>query len=789
MRTPCGLCRRVFHTGKVKKKDGRKIPPDRKAAVTNTKHLFALLFLSLSVFLAYWSSLHGTWAMDDVVANKPVGLHDIQDFTGFRKVAYLTFLLNQSVAPFTPANFRLFNILLHLLNAALVYVIAYKTMALCIASVRGNTPLNPPLMRGELKGGTVIKGKPPVRLPLMREAVTGGGNPVFYAALLSSVLFALHPININAVAYIVQRMAALAAFFSLLSLLGYIYATLSGSKVKAILLYFLSGVFLIAGIFSKENAVVIIPLIVLYDYVFLSKFDFAFFKKRVFVIAAIGIVSVIAASYFLKLHSTAIDIISFFLHPNNALPERGWMAVDVYWTPLQHILTEFRVVSRYLMIILIPIPKLLVFDWWGFPLSEGLTKPITTVPSMLFLISLIVFSVLKIRRFPLLCFGILWYFIAISLESFFAIGSDLYFEHRNYLPVAGLFIGAAGQMVLVLKDKINGRIVWTAAGIVAILLGSLTFARNYVWKDSLTLWGDTMKKTPSNIRAMISMGNAYVMEPDFDAAKRHYQNAVRMSAEGRRLTFLNASAYRLGLAYLFERNLPAAGDLIATMEQTIDSYQLTILKGFYKASSGDVDGAIQLYNKVLPATKRSDTVVVHTLLGDAFREKGSWDKAVEHYQKALSRDIGFSAAYYGLGVSYMGKRDLVRADYYFTKALSIDPNNILALSDMADLMLLKRQRPEDALIYARRAVSKDPPLYQPYLTMGNVLLVLGRDKDAEDYYRKAVERGMSGYMVPFSKARAYYMKGDVSQAGHYISELRKYRDLPEKFKGLLEQQN
>ena len=705
--------------------------------------------------------------MDDVVANKPVGLHDIQDFVGFRKVAYLTFLLNQAMMPFTPANFRLFNILIHLLNAVLVYVIAYKTISLCPALImRRDTPLNHPIVREEL---------------------TGGGNPAFYSAILSSVLFALHPININAVAYIVQRMAALAAFFSLLSLLSYIYARLSGSKVKAILLYLLSSIFLITGIFSKENAVVTIPLILLYDYVFLSKFYFALFKKRIFVIACIGIVSIILASYFLKLHYTVIDIVSFFLHPNTALPERGWMAVDVYWTPLQHILTECRVVSRYLMLIFIPIPKLLVFDWWGFPVSTGLTDPITTIFSMLFLLSLVVFSVLKIRRFPLLCFGMLWYFIAISLESFFAIGADLYFEHRNYLPVTGLFIGIIGQMVLVLKDKIDERVVWTTAGIVAILLGSLTFARNYVWKDSLTLWGDTIKKTSSNIRAMISMGNAYVIIPDFDKAKRYYQDAVRMSSMDRRLAFLDASVYRLGLAYLFERNLRAAGELIARMEETIDSYQLKILKGFYQASSGDVDGAIQLYNEVLPVTKRSDTTVVYTLLGDAFREKGAWDRAIEHYQKALSRDLSFSAAYYGLGVSYMGKRDIPRADYYFKKTLSLDPNNILALSDMADILLIRHERPEDALLYAQRAIAKSPPFYQPYLTMGNVLLVLGREKEAEVFYERAVEHGMSDYMVPFSKARAYYMKGDIGQAKYYISELKRYRDLPEKFKGLVEQ--
>lgn len=730
-------------------------------------HLVAFLLLFVSIFISYSNSLHGTWALDDVVANKPVGLHDIQDVLGFRKVASLTFLLNQAFLPFTPANFRLFNMLVHLLNAAVVYIIAFKTTSLCADLTRGAKTYS---IHPKEKGKPIHSDK-----------------PALYTALLSSVVFALHPININAVAYIVQRMASLAAFFSLLSLLAYIYATLSGNKFKAALLYLLSSISLITAIFSKENAVVTVPLILLYDYVFLAKINFTSFKRRIFLVLCAGILSIGVASYFLKLHATFFDIATFFLHPNSVLPERGWMAIDVYWTPLQHLLTEFRVVSRYLMLILVPAPQLLVFDWWGFPVSTGITQPITTMLSMLFLFSLIVFSLVAIRRFPLLCFGILWYCIAISLESFLALGADLYYEHRNYLPVAGLFIGIIGQSVMVLKDRINGRIAWTVTGIVALLLGSLTFTRNYVWKDSLTLWGDTIHKTSSNIRAMLSMGNAYMMVPAFDSAKRYYQYAVQVSSEGRRLSFLNASVYRLGLAYLFERNLKAAHELIAAMEETIDSYNMKILKGFYKASSGDVDEAIQIYNEVLPETRRSDTTAVYTFLGDAYREKGVWDRAVECYHKALSRDLNFPAAYYGLGVSYMGKRDIDRAEYYFTRTLAIDPNNTLALADMADLTLVRYQRPQDALVYARKAIEKSPPFYQPYLTMGNVLLVLGRENDAEEFYARAVNHGMPGYMVPFSKARSYYLKGDIGQAKNHISELKRFRDLPEKFNKLMQQ--
>jgi tetratricopeptide (TPR) repeat protein len=726
------------------------------------KHVIAFAVLSISIFLAYVNCINGTWAMDDIVANKPVSLTDMKDFIGFRKVAYVTFLLNQAIAPFSPATFRLFNIFIHIANAVLVYLLAYKTV----------------LLKFENEQGKILPGK-------ADQFYATAHKSAFAAAILSGVVFGLHPININAVAYIVQRMASLATFFVLLALLFYVFAAKSVGRPRAALLYCLSGACIIAGIFSKENAVMAIPLIILYDYVFLSGFKRSLFIKRALIICLVAIFTVGVATYFLRLYVPFMDLARYFLNPNQPLPGKGWMAADVYWTPLQHILTEFRVVSRYLMLILGPLPKLLVFDWWGFPVSTSITEPITTMLSAIFLLALLVFSIWKIKRFPLLCFGILWYLIAISLESFVALGSDLYFEHRNYLPVAGLFVGIGGQVAISVWKSGREKAVFASVLILGTVLGLLTFSRNFIWKDSITLWGDTLEKAPSNIRAMMALGNAYLKVSDMDNAKRYYQEAVQTSGKGRRLGYLDDSVYSLGMLYLFSGKSREAGDLIRRYEYSVESYRTKILKGFYKASGDDIDGALKEYDEVLHKAKGIDLVVLHTLMGDAYRKEGLWDEALEQYTKALSRDPAFAGAYYGMGVAFMSKRDVDRADEYFHKTLTIDPDNVLALSDMADLMLIKKENPQDALAYAERAISKNPPFYQPYLAMGNVLTVLGRDREAEDFYKKAVEHGMTDYMVAFSKARAYYMKGDAEKAQSQLAQLRRFKNLPEKIRSLL----
>jgi tetratricopeptide (TPR) repeat protein len=270
-----------------------------------------------------------------------------------------------------------------------------------------------------------------------------------------------------------------------------------------------------------------------------------------------------------------------------------------------------------------------------------------------------------------------------------------------------------------------------------------------------------------------------------DTAEKYFKDVIRISSREHKIQYLDDSIYSLGLLYLFIGKSQTIQELIERYEHNIESYRPKILKAFYKAVTNDVDGALTGYRDVLPKTKGRDSVIVYSLMGDAYRRKGLSTEALNHYRQALSRDPGFSSAYYGMGLTYMNMRDVDHARECFSKAISSDPDNVLALSDMADILLIRRARPEEAFHYVERAVSKSPPFFQPYLTMGNVLVVMQKDTEAEGYYKKALERGVAAYMVPFSKARAYYLRGDAEKAQEQISELRKFKNLPDHIKNII----
>jgi tetratricopeptide (TPR) repeat protein len=712
------------------------------------RHLLPVLFLACATFLAYAAALKGTWALDDTAIGQYASIKNALTLhLGYRKIAYLSFLVNRWIDPVSPVNYRVTNILIHICNALLVYTIALKTM----------------------------------RLPAWKDKY---GEYAFSAALLGATIFALHPININAVSYIVQRMASLSTMFVLLSLLSYISARISSGAFGAFALYGAAFLCIVCGIFSKENAIMAIPLIALYDAVFF----FGLQRKRHIIKMGIGLIvgllAVAASSVFLHFDKALLDIGAILLHPHQRIPDLGWTATDVYWTPAEHVLTEFRVIGRYLFLLFSPLPRFLVFDWWGFPLSAGIFSPFTTLISLLVIVCLISLAVVKFRKLPFLSFGILWYFIALALESFVALGSDLYFEHRNYLPLAGLAFGMTAEAVVVLKATATKRkSVWAAACMVALLLGGLTFQRNLVWKDSVTLWKDTVAKTTGNLRAVIALGNAYLKAADISAAKTCYKDAMKISAEEKRAHFFEDSAFSLGMVSLFTGDLAQAKKVISAMDASIEgSIRTSIVKGFYDALDGNYDGAISQYENILPSTYGLDQVIVYTLLGEAYSRKGLAEKAIASYEKAIALDPSFSAAYYGMATVYLGGKDAKKAGYYIEKTLSLDPSNVLALADMADILLITKAPPEEAEKFAARAVVNSPAFPTPYLSMGNVLVVMGKEKAAEEFYRKAADRGAKDYLIPYSKARAYFLKGEKEKVRPLLREVMSLTDTPEELK-------
>ncbi len=698
-------------------------------------YLYATLFVFLAIFLSYSPALNGPWALDDIVVNRSLSIDDLSSIAGYRSISMLSFRLNQTIGGLNPLAYRIVNLIIHGINSLLLLWLSHLTLR---------------------------------RFDLDRRVV-------FSASVLISVTFALHPLNINAVTYIVQRMASLACMFVLLALISYYYAVTSKSLFMKAPLYTLSLSFMLLGVLSKENAIVAPLLILLYDCFFISASDQRrAFLRRALIALIIGGAAISISFFMLGLGDTLKQLLSIFTEKFNVPVEQyPWVATDAFWSPKEHILTEFRVICRYLFLILLPLPGLLVFDYWGYPISKGFLDPPHTLLAFLIILIILISSILFHKRVPLLSFGLLWYFLSISLESFIAIGSDIYFEHRNYLPLTGLLLGLVSYLVMRFLKSPSYPKAWTAAIILSLLLGGLTFQRNLTYRDSSTLWMDTLKKAPSNIRAMVALGNYYLSRTEFESARTYYRKAIQESAKLRKPTFFTSAAFSLGMINLYTGDTGVTEGLLTLMERTtVDNVFYRTLKGFYLMQKNRLQMAIKELKLALQMPSRDvEKASILTLLGDAYLRRGDHRRAESYYMEALKLVPGHAPAYYGIAQIRLRERKPSEAKRMLEMARESDPDNPLVLADLAEVLLLKG-RLQEAEKLARQALLHSPPFRNPYLTMGNILVYEGKEEEAERYYRMAVQRGASRRTVLLGMARSYYLRGDIKKAEEILKEVQ-----------------
>lgn len=556
----------------------RRLQSYKQLVKVDERKILPLILLSsiILTIAAYIRSINGPLIMDDNLFISSDKLSDISNHLSlyFRSITVVTFALNYNLSGLDLIWFRATNIALHIATSLAIFYLTYIT-------------LNLPAMKDNVKRNSIV------------------------ISIAVGSIFMLHPIQTGVVNYITQRMALMAAMFSFIGLIFYAKATLSNNK-KALFYFFLSAFFFLLGIFSKENAVMAILIIPIYDFVLISSFDWKKFKNRflVFLILSAGVV--VLAIYKLNAVKVAVELISLYGDMNQPMKAFAWSGADINWTPFEYLLTELRIVSRYIFLIFFPVTSFMVFDYSdAYPMSRGLFNPLTTFFSLLFLSSLFFLSLKYIKRFPLISFGIMWYFITISLESFIVIGLDPYFEHRNYLPSFGVFLSLVSLFTYIpsFKFKIRKEVVLF---LIISLLFLLTFTRNGIWEKDETLWADTISKAPDNRRALLALSSLYLKNGEFYKAESFISEITK-----RQLTPANKFYTLLNLANIYkqtnrrnEANAIADSLLSDNTLNIVERSNVHLLKGEILKDDGDITNAKHHLEKAYEINKKTPAILL-----------------------------------------------------------------------------------------------------------------------------------------------------------------------------------
>ncbi len=444
-----------------------------------------LLLLGLALSVSYGHTLDVPFYLDDFSSIKEnpriynqEGLGSLWQYAPLRILGYLSFSWNYAWHQFDATGYHLFNLLVHFFAACAVYAL----------------------------------GAGLLRSPGLRKRV--GERELAWLPLLAALLFLLHPLHIQAVTYVVQRLASLAALFYLASLACFVQARLSGQNTWRWTWLAACLLFALLGFFTKQNTATLPLALLLIEVLF-----FRASWRRLLLAGGLALLGLFLAWVLLAL---VFNYSPFSLSAMQALTrDTTEISRSAY------LATQSVVLWIYMKLLVWPVGLRVDYDF-ALMASFFDWRVMLALLGHLALISLALFMA---RRQPLIAFGILFYYLAHSVESSVIPIRDVVFEHRAYLPDTGPLLIFAWLLSKYLPP-LTGR--WPAVGLIALLLLSLTaitWQRNDLWRDPIALWRDNTEKAPQNPRGWSILGKHYLQSQRIEEGITALQEAIRLQRE------------------------------------------------------------------------------------------------------------------------------------------------------------------------------------------------------------------------------------------------------------------
>jgi len=693
---------------------------------------FACFLITLVAVVIYSNTYKVPFVFDGTVQiEDKVQIRDLKNYLSpsvllsRRPMVEATFALNYRFGRLDLFDYHLVNVLVHVINGFLVYFLAFNVFKRLYSSSRQQfAPIAASTSRANPKQGTAR-----TRRATKSEKRAASQSLIPLMSLFAALIFVAHPIQTQAVTYIVQRYTSMAAMFYLASVLLYIkaralYSGAKGTGQKAesktqqrkderdraraqgqrskrkggdnttkdlsapglkVLAYFtLSFLCGMLAFLSKESSASLPGVIILSEYLLFDRTWQGWKRKIVWfgsVFLLLGIFFLYVSGFFrgdLQFGRLLEDV-------SGLMKETGAVG---RWS---YLYTQFNVVAIYIRLLFIPIGQNLDYM---YPFKAGFFDGYTPA-AFLFLIAIIGLGIWNVKKRPVISFGIFWFFITLSVESSIIPISDALFEHRLYLPMFGFVL----VVIYLVFDLLSERRSWAVVTSISIIicLGVTTYVRNRVWQDPVTLWTDVVSKTPKNHRGHNNLGFALNDQGRLNLAVRHLLEALRIKP-GFALAHTN-----LGTVLLRQ----------GRVEEAIDHLSAALL--------------------IAPFS-----VQAHNNLGAALANKGEFEEAIRHFSEALRIKPGFAEAHNGLGNAYATQGRVTEAVKHWSKALEINPDYASAHYNLA-IVLEQRGLIREAKGHLSEAVRINPDYAEAHTNLGFILERQGDIEGASRHFFKALQ--------------------------------------------------
>jgi len=516
---------------------------------------------------AYGPALHGEFLFDDNAlafslpgATAPLAIW----LQGVRPVLQLTYWFNSQLSGDDPFSYHVVNLLIHYIAAGLIFLIVRRLLE--------------------------WSGVEKARLDLL--------------AGLAALLFLLHPVQTEAVAYLAGRSEALSTMFAMAAFAVFLYRKETSATwvvVVEILAFF--GLALL----SKEQTMALPALLLLTDFWWNPGFSLRGIRGnwRLYAVMAVGAAAGVASFWHLIFGATTA----------------GFALKDFTW--YQYFFTQCRALFVYIGEFLLPVSQ---NADWDFPISRTIVDH-GAIIGLIALLALAAAAWHFRKRFPLAGYGYFTYLILMAPTSSFLPIQDAIAERRLYFSMLGLLLIVVD---VVRRIRIDRKQCAIAASVLVLVAAFATHVRAAVWTDPMALWGDTVQKSPNKLRVRFQLAFAYYVRQDYATAIQKFADAAQVGPPRADLLL------DWGLAY---NELHQTDKALEKLQQAA---ALTPTAHIY-SQIGQVYGGAGRFPEALTALNQAEKIDGNYALtffyrGLVYYKINQCARAVQQYQRALALD-------------------------------------------------------------------------------------------------------------------------------------------------------
>jgi tetratricopeptide (TPR) repeat protein len=572
--------------------------------------------------LSYNNSFEASWHFDDygnIVENANIQIKQLT-WDNFKKLSYgimnegrisrpfsyFSFALNYYFGGLDVFGYHVANFFIHYFSAVFLFLFIFNTL----------------------------------KLPIIKKEYE---KHAYSIALLATLFWAINPVQVTAVTYIVQRMASMVALFYIMGMYFYLKFRTSLRPAMSVVFILLCVLCAFLAIGTKENAVMLPVSILLYDIFFIQGISKETIKKnaKIIIIPAVIIVTGFMISY-----DFSSIIKDYEFRP---------------FTIKERLLTEPRVILFYLSLLFYPLTSRLTLIH-DIEISKSLLDPWTTLAAIITIALIITICLIKAKKWPLITYCLLFFFLNHFIEGSF-LSLELIFEHRNYLPSMLLFIPFAILLVKGLEYFYQKKTVfYFLAGTITFLMIVLSisvYIQNDIMRDELSLWSDNVEKSPrlhhprqGYAVALFIMGRLPESIIELKKAEKSYESAL---------------ITKKGVTY---------GCI-----------------GEYYYLTGDYEKSLEYYKKSIDwYPSMSYVPLSYYRVGLLLMKKGLLDEAEQMFQKAISlkpQEPGFYLTYSEILIKKKQPDEAIKKAQI---VLRLNPDSLAAYRYIADAYALKKDK-------------------------------------------------------------------------------------------------